>query len=73
MLAELKTAQLQTIPASEGIGEQSVVVCPTCDSNVILFSRTIQTYCWKCGVAVTQLGKSGMYYELPEPNSAATE
>lgn len=45
----------------------SLAECPGCGSQTILFSRTIQTFCYRCGMAVTELDKAGMYYEVIVP------
>lgn len=36
--------------------------CPSCHSQTLLFSRTIQTYCFRCGLPVTKLDANKMYY-----------
>ncbi|HEX2914051.1 MAG TPA: hypothetical protein VH186_24825 [Chloroflexia bacterium] len=41
--------------------------CPGCTSKVILFSRTIQTFCYRCGLPVTRLDPEGFYYEVIAP------
>lgn len=51
-----------SIPATSTIGEQHLLACPGCQAKVILFSCTIQTFCYFCGEAVTALDQNGMYY-----------
>jgi hypothetical protein len=36
--------------------------CPGCHSQTLLFSRTIKTYCFRCGLPVTKLDANHMYY-----------
>lgn len=36
--------------------------CPGCHSQTLLFSRTIQTYCFRCGLPVTKRDADNMYY-----------
>ena len=50
--------------------KESVIECENCGEKVILFSRTIQTYCYHCGLAVTYLDALGLYYEPVEPVAA---
>ncbi len=53
----------KTIPATETIGEQTLISCPNCGTDAILLSKTIQTYCYHCGERLTRLGSTGLYYE----------
>jgi predicted amidophosphoribosyltransferase len=64
------TSARQLIPASETIGEQLMLECSACAAKVILLSRTIKTYCYRCGLPVTHLGYGKLYYE---PNSGKQE
>lgn len=59
-------------------GESAIhrlAICPGCRARVILFSRTFQTYCYRCGLPVTRLDQAGLYYEViipadkPEPET----
>ncbi len=51
--------------------KEHVLECENCGEKVILFSRTIQTYCYHCGLAVTHLDNLGLYYEPLGPVAAA--
>jgi predicted amidophosphoribosyltransferase len=44
-----------------------LAICPVCRARVILFSRTFQTYCYRCGLPVTRLDPAGLYYEVIIP------
>jgi hypothetical protein len=50
--------------------KESLIDCQNCGEKVILFSRTIQTYCYHCGLAVTWLDDLGLYYEPVHPAAA---
>ncbi len=65
---EYKAGSPKTIPAHAGIGEQVINTCYACGADVIMLSRTIQTFCYRCGVPLTTLGSSGLYYELITPD-----
>jgi ribosomal protein S27E len=56
-----------TVAPTQTSGEQSLVACPACTAKTILFSRTIQTFCFTCGTPVTHLDQDGMYYETLSP------
>ncbi len=43
--------------------------CPSCGRQAILFSRTIQTFCYRCGQPVSKLDQNGMYYNPLKPIS----
>ncbi len=45
---------------------KNMATCSSCQSRVILFSRTFQTYCYRCGLPVTQLDAQGLYYDVVE-------
>jgi len=38
--------------------------CLNCEAQVILLARTIQTFCYHCGEAVTVPDEADMYYEI---------
>lgn len=42
------------------------VTCGNCHSQVILFSRTIKTFCYRCGLPVTEPDEAGLYYRVIE-------
>lgn len=50
--------------------KESLIECENCGEKVILFSRTIQTYCYHCGLAVTHFDYLGLYYEPDRPVAA---
>lgn len=41
--------------------------CPGCASRVLLFSQTIQTFCFQCGLPVAVLDEQEMYYRPIKP------
>lgn len=72
MTTQVQTSEAETnseVELFEEVVSNQLAECPTCGNRVILFSRTIQTYCYNCGLPVTVLDKMGLYYELVEATS----
>ena len=64
---------LETGPEPEQV-VQVLAACPNCGNRAILFSHTIQTFCYHCGKPVTSLDQNGLYYVVivpPSPPDAA--
>ncbi len=77
MTADLETPNRATTDQTETETEteneeqaqviRNLAECPGCHSRVILFSRTIQTFCYRCGLPVTKLDELGLYYDVVSP------
>ncbi len=46
----------------------NLAACANCGRKSILFSRTIQTFCFNCGLPVTELEEAGLYYAVIAAN-----
>ncbi len=68
-MMETQDVNQPTSEANEGQVVNRVAKCPGCGARTILFSATIQTYCYRCGLPVTQLDQAGMFYEQILPDS----
>ena len=71
MAPDLTTPDPLSVASSESDPEQvikNVADCPNCGNRAILFSHTIQTFCYHCGMAVTRLDATGLYYVLVAPS-----
>jgi hypothetical protein len=60
-LAGISMANEQPEQVQENI-TKNYAECPGCHSQTLLFSRTIKTYCFRCGLPVTKLDANNMYY-----------